>query len=62
MRNFAKSYLGLIEGEFSGLNLTRINDFEDFYSRQIIEAINSLECKMFHVELLFFSLIINKIK
>ena len=39
MKDFAKKYLDIIETNFSGLNLTRINNFDDFYQKQVLDSI-----------------------
>ncbi len=51
MIEFSKKYLELVSGEFEGLNLTRITDLKDFHLKQVEDAIRSLDCKLFHVEL-----------
>lgn len=35
----ANKYFELLNGEYSGINLTRINTFEDFYNKQILDSI-----------------------
>jgi 16S rRNA (guanine527-N7)-methyltransferase len=37
--NFSKSYLDILNSDFSGLNLTRINNIEDFWNKQILDSI-----------------------
>ena len=39
MKDFAKKYLDLLTGEFSGINLTRIESPEDFYNKQILDSV-----------------------
>lgn len=39
MKDFAKKYLDLLTGEFAGINLTRIESFDDFYQKQIIDSV-----------------------
>lgn len=39
MEEFAKSYLELLNGPYASLNLTRINSFEDFYQKQIVDSL-----------------------
>lgn len=39
MEEFAKKYFDLLTGEFKGINLTRINEFDDFYLKQIIDSV-----------------------
>ncbi len=39
MRDFAKKLLEIISTDYSGLNLTRILDFEEFYMKQIEDSI-----------------------
>lgn len=39
LRKFAESYLQILQNDFSGLNLTRITNFEDFYHKQIIDSL-----------------------
>ncbi|OUR92939.1 hypothetical protein A9Q84_20740 [Halobacteriovorax marinus] len=43
MKEFAQKYLDLLTGEYSGINLTRITTFEEFYSKQIVDSILPLE-------------------
>lgn len=42
MNEFAKAYFELLTGEYSGINLTRINTFEEFYNKQILDSIEPL--------------------
>lgn len=39
MKNFSERYLDLLKGEFSGINLTRIESPEEFYNKQILDSI-----------------------
>ena len=39
MKEFAKKYLDLLTGEFAGINLTRIESFDEFYQKQIIDSV-----------------------
>lgn len=39
MKNFSKHYLELLTGEFSGINLTRIESSDEFYQKQIVDSI-----------------------
>tara|TARA_R110002072_G_scaffold288917_1_gene455435 strand:- start:108411 stop:109049 length:639 start_codon:yes stop_codon:yes gene_type:complete len=39
MEEFGKKYLDLLNGEFAGINLTRITDFQEFYNKQIVDSI-----------------------
>lgn len=39
MIEFAKKYYSLLNGEYAGINLTRINDFDEFYNKQILDSI-----------------------
>jgi 16S rRNA (guanine527-N7)-methyltransferase len=39
MKEFAKKYLDLLTGEFAGINLTRIESFEEFYQKQIVDSV-----------------------
>lgn len=43
MMEFAKKYYDLLNGEYSGINLTRINEFDDFYNKQILDSILPIE-------------------
>jgi 16S rRNA (guanine527-N7)-methyltransferase len=43
MKDFAKKYFDLLNGEYKGINLTRINTFDEFYNKQIIDSIGPLE-------------------
>jgi 16S rRNA (guanine527-N7)-methyltransferase len=42
MKDFAKKYLELLTGEFQGINLTRIEDFDSFYNKQILDSVEPL--------------------
>ena len=37
--NFSKKYLDIINGDPSGLNLTRITDVEEFHEKQYLDSI-----------------------
>lgn len=39
MREFSQKYLDLLTGEFSGINLTRIESPDEFYQKQIVDSI-----------------------
>lgn len=39
MKNFSQKYLDLLTGEFSGINLTRIEGPEEFYNKQIMDSV-----------------------
>ena len=39
LENFTRNYYELLNGEYSGINLTRINDYEDFKNKQIIDSV-----------------------
>lgn len=43
MKEFSKKYLELLTGEFSGINLTRIESPEEFYNKQIIDSVLPME-------------------
>lgn len=43
MKEFARDYFELLNGEFAGINLTRINNFDEFYNKQILDSILPLE-------------------
>lgn len=43
MMDFSKRYYDLLVGEYSGINLTRINDYDEFYNKQIIDSIKPLK-------------------
>lgn len=43
MNEFSKSYLELVNGEFKGLNLTRIVDSEEFYHKQYLDSVLPFE-------------------
>jgi len=48
LKEFAQEYYNLLTGDLSGINLTRILDFEDFYHKQIKDSIQPyLESKRF---------------
>lgn len=53
MKDFAKAYFNLLNGKYAGINLTRINEFDDFYNKQIIDSIlPSNESSFFREKLL----------
>lgn len=39
IETFARDYLSLLTGKYSGINLTRIDEFEEFYNKQILDSI-----------------------
>jgi 16S rRNA (guanine527-N7)-methyltransferase len=43
MKDFSKKYYDLLVGEYSGINLTRITDYDEFYTKQIIDSIGPVE-------------------
>lgn len=43
MKSFAQNYLELLTTKFSGLNLTRIQSFSEFYEKQILDSISPIE-------------------
>ena len=43
MIEFAKRYFSLLTQDYAGINLTRINEFEEFYTKQILDSILPLE-------------------
>ena len=43
MEDFAKNYFDLLVGEYQGINLTRINTFEEFFHKQILDSIEPLK-------------------
>ncbi|MEX0798162.1 MAG: RsmG family class I SAM-dependent methyltransferase [Bacteriovoracaceae bacterium] len=42
MRQFAREYFDLLVGEYKGINLTRITNFDEFYNKQILDSIEPL--------------------
>lgn len=53
MREFSTDYLNLLTGEFSGINLTRIEGPEEFYNKQILDSLLPLEkSKIFQAEII----------
>jgi 16S rRNA (guanine527-N7)-methyltransferase len=53
MKNFSNEYLELLRGEFAGINLTRIEDPEEFYNKQILDSLFPLnESKVFKNKIL----------
>lgn len=42
LKSFAQKYYELLTGEYKGINLTRIIDFEEFYNKQILDSIEPL--------------------
>ena len=60
MKDFSEKYLELIKGQFSGINLTRILDDDDFYEKQILDSIIPLEVsKIFKPKILETKLLID---
>ncbi|MBL7665407.1 MAG: class I SAM-dependent methyltransferase [Bacteriovoracaceae bacterium] len=45
---FAEKYFKVLNTELAGLNLTAIDDFEDFYAKQILDSINPLKIQSFY--------------
>lgn len=43
MKDFAKRYHDLLTGEYAGINLTRISDFDEFLDKQIQDSIIPLD-------------------
>ena len=43
MKEFSESYLNVLRGTFAGLNLTRILESDEFYSKQILDSIAPYE-------------------
>lgn len=43
MKEFSNKYLELLNGEFASLNLTRINEPEEFYQKQIVDSVLPLD-------------------
>ncbi len=43
MKEFSTKYFDLLTGDYAGINLTRINDFDDFYIKQIRDSIEPYE-------------------
>ena len=43
MKEFSQKYLELLTGEFSGINLTRIDGPEEFYNKQILDSVLPME-------------------
>lgn len=43
MNEFAKKYYDLLLGEYAGINLTRITDYNEFLNKQIIDSIGPVE-------------------
>lgn len=43
MKDFSKSYYDLLVGEYKGINLTRITDYEEFYNKQILDSVEPLK-------------------
>ncbi len=43
LREFSEKYLALLKGEFAGINLTRIEDSEEFYNKQILDSVLPIE-------------------
>lgn len=52
MKEFSQKYLDLLTGEFSGINLTRIESPEEFYHKQILDSVLPQEKSEVFVEAL----------
>ena len=39
LEKFSRQYFDLLTGEYSGINLTRINEYSDFHNKQIIDSL-----------------------
>jgi 16S rRNA (guanine527-N7)-methyltransferase len=42
MEEFARDYFDLLNGEYGGINLTRITDWDEFWKKQILDSIEPL--------------------
>lgn len=42
MKEFAEKYLKLLTEDFASINLTRIEDFDSFYNKQILDSVDPL--------------------
>lgn len=42
MEEFAQNYFELLTTEYRGINLTRINEYQDFYDKQILDSVEPL--------------------
>lgn len=42
MKQFAEKYLKLLMEDFASINLTRIEDFDSFYNKQILDSVDPL--------------------
>lgn len=56
MESFARKYFDLLTNEYKGINLTRINDFNDFYNKQILDSVKPYD------ESGIFNTVINRTK
>ncbi len=43
LEDFSRKYFDLLTGEYAGINLTRINDYEEFYAKQIVDSVYPVE-------------------
>ena len=43
MNKFSREYFDLLTSEYAGINLTRINEFNDFHNKQILDSIAPYE-------------------
>lgn len=60
MKEFAKNYHDIISNKFSGLNLTRILDFDEFYNKQILDsALPVDQCPSFKTDIESSELVID---
>lgn len=44
MKEFADAYLKLLQTKYAGINLTRINQPDEFYQKQILDSLLPLDC------------------
>ncbi|MBT3234753.1 MAG: hypothetical protein HN353_02270 [Bdellovibrionales bacterium] len=44
LKKFSREYLDIINSEFLGLNLTRIESYDDFYLKQVLDSTLPFEC------------------
>jgi len=53
LRNLSEQYLELLTTELSGINLTRINNLDEFYEKQIIDSVIPLSLSSKFESLIF---------
>ncbi len=59
LKEFGQEYLKLLKGDLAGINLTRIDNFEDFYHKQLLDSILPFENPVIAEKIKNFDLIVD---